>query len=144
MKTILATMIVSFLLLSCTTEPEPLIMGKDACAFCKMTLMDEKFGGEIVTKKGRVYKFDDINCLVSFYNGNKQVSGNTQLVLVVNYADPARLLNAHDALYARSEHIRSPMASLLAAFGTRQQIETHNKDWNGRVMGWQEMTAQFE
>lgn len=144
MKTILATVIVSFLLLSCTTEPEPLIMGKDACAFCKMTLMDKKFGGEIVTKKGRVFKFDDINCLVKFYHGNKPVNGSIGQVLVVDYADPARLLDAQKALYARSEHIRSPMASLLAAFATRQQIEAYNKDRNGRVMGWEEMTAQFE
>ena len=52
----------------CTQEPEPLVYGKDVCQFCKMTLMDHKFGAELVTNKGKVYKFDDINCMLNFYH----------------------------------------------------------------------------
>ena len=55
------------LFLSCNTEPVPLRYGKDACHLCKMTLMDKKFGGELVTGKGKVYKFDDVNCMINFY-----------------------------------------------------------------------------
>ncbi|MCX8489678.1 MAG: hypothetical protein ORN54_01270 [Cyclobacteriaceae bacterium] len=40
------------LFISCSTEPEPLVYGTDICHFCKMTLMDKKFGAELVTKKG--------------------------------------------------------------------------------------------
>jgi copper chaperone NosL len=36
-------------LAACTVEPEPLRFGKDGCHACKMTLMDSKFGAEIVT-----------------------------------------------------------------------------------------------
>ena len=53
---------------SCSTEPEQLQYGTDACHFCKMTLMDKKFGAELVTTKGKVYKFDDLSCFINYYN----------------------------------------------------------------------------
>ena len=61
-------------LASCNTGPQPIKIGVDACAFCKMTIADEKFGGEIITGKNKIYKFDDIHCLLSFKNspGAKQ------------------------------------------------------------------------
>ena len=37
----------------CNPKPEKITFGKDNCAECKMTIMDPKFGGEIVTKKGK-------------------------------------------------------------------------------------------
>jgi len=39
----------------CTVEPEPLVYGADICHTCKMTLMDPKFGAEIITKNGKPY-----------------------------------------------------------------------------------------
>ncbi len=63
-------LLTSIFLLSCKAEPEPLHYGKDACHACKMTLMDKKFGSELVTKKGKVYKFDDTNCMLNFMNSD--------------------------------------------------------------------------
>ena len=51
-------------LVSCTVEEKPIIYGTDDCALCKMLIMDQRYGTEIVTTKGRVYKFDAIECLV--------------------------------------------------------------------------------
>ena len=42
-------------------------MVKTPAYTCKMTLVDKKFGAEVVTKKGKVYKFDDLNCMIKFY-----------------------------------------------------------------------------
>ena len=75
--------IVSFLfLISCSTEPEPLVYGTDICHNCKMTLMDNKFGAELVTKKGKVYKFDDMNCFLNFYNSGYENVDDFQRTLV--------------------------------------------------------------
>ncbi|MDX1911017.1 MAG: hypothetical protein SFV22_06010, partial [Saprospiraceae bacterium] len=51
-------------MVACSTGPEPIRYGQDNCHACKMTLTDRRFGAEIVTKKGKVYKFDDLNCLM--------------------------------------------------------------------------------
>ena len=44
---------------SCSTAPQPIRIGQDNCDFCKMTISDNRFGAEIITKKGKVYIFDD-------------------------------------------------------------------------------------
>ena len=47
-------------------KPEPIAYGKDSCSECKMTIIDPKFGGEIISKKGKIFKFDDTHCLAKF------------------------------------------------------------------------------
>ena len=54
-----ATLLAFFVLTGCNPKPEKIAIGKDACAECKMTIMDPKFGGEIVSKKGKVFKNRD-------------------------------------------------------------------------------------
>ncbi|NJO25793.1 MAG: hypothetical protein HC867_08590 [Bacteroidia bacterium] len=31
-----------------------------------MGMADFRFGGEVITKKGRIYKFDDMRCMIDF------------------------------------------------------------------------------
>ena len=58
------------LISSCSSGPEPLYYKKDSCAFCKMQLIDTKFGAELITEKGKIYKFDDIGCMLDFEQQN--------------------------------------------------------------------------
>jgi copper chaperone NosL len=51
---------------SCSSSgPEKINLNKDDCHNCKMSISDKRFACEIVTEKGRAYKFDDITCLMS-------------------------------------------------------------------------------
>lgn len=100
MRIIAATLLIS--LLSCKAEPEPLRYGEDACHTCKMTLMDKKFGAELVTKKGKVYKFDDVNCMLTFYNSGEIDSREFAYRLVVDFSQPTTLIEAADAFYLKS------------------------------------------
>ena len=65
---------------SCSSQPQPFVAGQDDCHVCKMGLADFKYGGEIITKKGKVYKFDDLRCMVSYIKSNsieeKDISKN--------------------------------------------------------------------
>ena len=56
---------------SCVTkEAEPIKLNSDACEFCKMKISDGKFGAELITSKGRIYKFDDMHCMISYHKEN--------------------------------------------------------------------------
>ncbi|HEY3387683.1 MAG TPA: hypothetical protein VGK46_14315, partial [Saprospiraceae bacterium] len=66
----ISIMLSAAMIIACSQDPEPLRYGKDTCYTCKMTLMDKKFGAELVTAKGKVYKFDDVNCMVNFINSD--------------------------------------------------------------------------
>jgi copper chaperone NosL len=144
MKTILFIGVITACFYSCSVKPEPLNFGKDGCYTCKMTLMDQKFGSEIVTKKGKIYKFDDVNCLISFYKSGYEPVDNIEHTLIVDFLKPGELLEAKTAKFIQSDAIRSPMASQVAAFSGDQNLDSLLKEWNGKVTTWNELLKQFE
>jgi copper chaperone NosL len=130
--------------ISCSTEPEPLNFGKDVCHFCKMTLMDKKFGAELVTKKGKVYKFDDMNCFLNFYNSGAEATENFEHTLVVDFSGAGKLIDATHAFYIKSPEIRSPMDGQVAAFETKASMDKFKKERNGIYLAWGEVQTQYK
>ncbi len=47
-----------------TKEPAKMHWDRDMCARCKMAISERKFAVQGVDTKGKVYKFDDLGCLV--------------------------------------------------------------------------------
>jgi copper chaperone NosL len=131
-------------LVACKIEPEPLQFGKDACHSCKMTLMDNKFGAEIVTSKGKIYKFDDANCMLTFYNSGQVSTDEMQEILIVDFSKPEKLIDARNALFVKSESIKSPMASNVAAFESNEDLKKLNAEWKGILLSWGELQTQFK
>lgn len=132
------------LFLSCSSEPEPLRYGKDACHLCKMTLMDKKFGGELVTEKGKVYKFDDVNCMINFLNSGYLKDETVAHKLIVDYQQQEKLISAEQAFYLKSDEIRSPMASEVAAFETEKDMLKYKTRLKAIYLSWGELTTQFK
>ncbi len=131
-------------IMGCKPQPEPIVFGKDACYACKMMMTDHKFGAELITKKGKVYKFDDLNCMLNYYNSGKEKVEDFEYVLVIDYAQPEKLIDAKNAFYLKSEAIRSPMASEVAAFAVYENAKSRKQEWSAIEMSWGEVVSQFK
>ena len=131
-------------LTSCSAEPSPLQYGKDSCYHCKMTLMDNRFGAEVVSKTGKVFKFDDANCLASFIHSGELKPADISLCLITDFTSPGELIDAKTAYYVRSEQIKSPMASNIAAFGDDVSRESLNNEWQGENLSWDGVINRFK
>ncbi|MBK8557318.1 MAG: nitrous oxide reductase accessory protein NosL [Lewinellaceae bacterium] len=130
-------------LLSCSTGPRPLQYGKDNCSFCKMTLMDQHYGAEIVTKKGKVYVFDDLNCMVRF---EKQALVKSQDIAgryVVDYLHNGVLIDQQTAVFVRSTVLKTPMASGVAAFAQQSDVVDTFSGKNQEILSWEQMLKDF-
>jgi copper chaperone NosL len=143
MRTLL-TAFIAIALVSCAVEPEPLHYGQDACHTCKMTLMDRKFGAELVSAKGKVFKFDDVNCMLTYYHSGETDPAEFSHRLVVDFSDPGKLVDAADAFYLKSSEIKSPMASQVAAFSRKESMENVKKELKGIYLVWGELVTQFK
>ncbi len=134
--------ILSVILFSCKPEPEAIRYGTDSCHTCKMTLMDHKFGAELVTSKGKVYKFDDVNCMVDFSNSGYLNDESISYTLTIDYSQPGRLIPAENAFYLQSDNIRSPMGSGIAAFETDDARQKYNAELKGNMLNWSEVSTK--
>jgi copper chaperone NosL len=116
-------------------EPEPIQINKDHCAFCKMTIADARFAAELITEKGRVYKYDDLLCLKHYMSENTATKYRS--LWVGNFNQGSELLDATSAHYVFSDQIKSPMRGDIAAFATLEEAEVLAKSFNTSVSDWQ-------
>jgi copper chaperone NosL len=138
MKALKAVMIIIvFTLAACSHVPEPILYGKDACAHCKMTIMDKRFAAEVMTEKGKTFKFDAAECMVAFLRENPTVTDDAKSTfLVSDFTHPGQLTDARNAWFLRDSSFSSPMGGNLAAFSTRSFAEAAKKDRAARIYNW--------
>lgn len=137
-----ALIIISVLFLSlasCMPEkPKPIALNTDACEFCKMTISNGKFGAEIITKKGRVFKFDDLGCMVQFSK-----SQEVQSFYVSEYLSDNQLIPAETAHFIKGEEIGSPMRGNFAAFASPEQQDEYAQKLKAKPMSWTEVYNSY-
>lgn len=137
---LLTLLFISLILTSCTIEPQPIKMG-DTCAFCIMGVADNRFGAELITKKGKIYKFDDAHCLLEFMNANTVPKEERKSILFVDFEAPHGFLEAENAFLLKSVDLRSPMGSNIAAFKTSEQLKESQAKLGGEMVEWSSLAT---
>ncbi len=140
MKKIL--MLLSFIVLiiaACSKQPEPINYAEDECEFCKMIVMDKRYGAELVTDKGKIFKFDSIECLIGYLQNKNLTKENYSSVWVGNYANPGNLIEAENALYLKNEEMRSPMGLNVLAVENQDQLNKIINQFGGKQLKWNDL-----
>ena len=129
---------------ACTTGPEPIRFGKDECFHCKMTLTDKRFGAEIVTQKGKVFKFDDLNCLVGYLHSGAIAPDQIALTLAVDFKKNGSFVDVHQGIFLQNEAIKSPMRGDVASFSDKKDLEAVKTEvGGGKELSWEEVQNVF-
>ncbi|MEI7734457.1 MAG: nitrous oxide reductase accessory protein NosL [Ferruginibacter sp.] len=129
-------------LLSCNTAPEPIKVGTDNCYFCKMTISDDRFGAEIVTTKGKVYKFDDTHCILSYLKSKYLPEANIKTIYLTNFSGQHQLLNTQKIFLLKSELLHSPMNGNIAAFENADSLKLMQQKFPGEIVNWEVLLKQ--
>lgn len=137
MKTLIKIFPVILLLFSCSSKPEPINYGSDACHFCKMTIVDKTHAAQAVSSKGKQFKYDAIECMVNDINMNQNTDMAT--LLVANYLNAGEMLPAEKAHFIISSGIPSPMGGNLSATASRQEAEQLQNEHGGDLFNWNEL-----
>ncbi|MBS1951855.1 MAG: hypothetical protein OJF59_001492 [Cytophagales bacterium] len=133
-----------FLLTACSVSPEKLKYNQDNCSFCKMTLVDEKFGAELVTAKGKIFKFDDIKCMVLFLN-TPEGKNEYAYQLATDYSLKSNeLIPVKNALYLHAQELRSPMGGNIASFANQPDLQLVQNVMHGQVLNWEQVMQAFQ
>ena len=129
------------MLAACNREPAPIFWGDDACHHCRMTLMEQGFAAQRITRTGKVLKFDAIECLLADIQSSRLTDDEN--VFVSDRSLPGSpLFAAQSALYLSSERIQSPMGGGLAAFASRDSARAFQARLGGDLMTWEDLRGR--
>ncbi len=124
-----------FSLSSCSGQgPEPIVTGRDHCAGCKMAIADNRFACELITSKGRVYKFDDLHCLVGYVKQQPAETGSRYYVS--DFHAPEQLIDLEHAVIVLNEAFRSPMGGNMAAFKDQSEAGKTGDISTLKILNW--------
>ena len=132
-------MLLSLFILSCSIGPKPINYGADACDFCRMTIVDKQHAAQLVTKTGKAFKYDAIECMLKEWEHPE-----VRHYLVADYANPGVLTDASDAAYLISQEIPSPMGEFLTAFESVDKRNETVQNVSGTALDWKALKVEFE
>jgi copper chaperone NosL len=128
-------LLIPILFISCNAQPDPIDYGHDDCSYCKMTIVDKAHSAQLVTKKGKQYKYDAIECMVRNVLAVPELSVKSKMY-VANYKNPGKIIDAKKASYIISPKIKSPMGANLSAVHDVKEANNLVKINGGNTYTW--------
>ena len=133
-------LIASLCFISCTVTPSKMNYGVDSCHNCSMTIVDQQHAAQLMTKKGKNYKFDASECMLQSLSEFEEAE--ISLYLVAYYKQPGKLLDATKATFIISPNIPSPMRGNISALSTQIQAEKLKESHSGELYTWEELQTK--
>jgi copper chaperone NosL len=127
------------LLTACKPKPEPINYGGDECELCRMRIMDDRYGAELVTPKGKVYKFDSIECLIGYSLNKNLIGDENHLMFISDFSKPGELVDARKSFYIHNNNFRSPMGLNVSAFANDSEQLKFLTENSGEKLNWIEV-----
>ena len=125
-------------LTSCDKSPQAINYGEDECHFCRMGIVDATHAAQVVTKKGRNYKFDATECMIDFLRTEMEEEKMLH-VLSANLKEPGTLISVYEATFIISEYIPSPMGAFLSALSSKEEAKNLQEESGGKLYTWDEV-----
>lgn len=129
---------------SCNVQPEPFKLGTDVCYMCKMGIVDLKFGSQIITKKGKVYKFDDIGCMIRLLKSGTFDSNAIKTMVVADFSHPNTFIPVDQSTFVSGQEIKSPMNFNLAAYTKESDANRNFENSAIKFYNWNVIYQQIE
>lgn len=97
--------------------PEALAVGRESCAFCRMTISQADFASQVLMPGELPLFFDDLGCLHAYLTSTTPPQGGKPAVFVIDRRTKA-WVPAPSAVFARVPGLATPMGSQLVAHAT--------------------------
>jgi copper chaperone NosL len=124
------------------TGPPDLRFGRDECAECKMSIVDEKSAAaaRVRTQQGAdILLFDDIGCLLDLERNDPELEVRERWTR--DYGN-RQWVKAEQANYLFSEKIRTPMGSWIAAYAAPADAAAARTEFGGDTLTYVQLAAR--
>ncbi|MCG2431874.1 nitrous oxide reductase accessory protein NosL [Aequorivita xiaoshiensis] len=140
---VIQLLLISLVFAACNIQPKPINYGSDACYYCDMTIVDRQHAAQMVTAKGKAYKYDAIECMVHSLQDEFK---DTEMAykIVANLNNPSELIDASNASYLVSENLQSPMGANLSAFTNIEEAQKAQETFTGKIYNWNDIQKHLK
>lgn len=107
-----------------------------------MAIVEKSHVAQLVTKKGKNYKFDSSECMIQFLNENIKEEEMLH-ILSADYIHPGHLIDVKEATFLISKKIPSPMGEFLSAFRNQEEAKSIQNDFGGTLYNWKEVKEEI-
>lgn len=135
MKKLLLGFAMLFTMISCgQKEPQPIKLNSDSCDFCKMTIANAQYAAQLITDKGRVYKFDDLSCMIQY---TKENNGLPNARLFINdYLNANLFAPVEEAFLLKGGIIHGPMGGKVVGFKNKTDAQNYESKLQAEPIEW--------
>lgn len=137
----LTIVIVAGFIAACEPEARPINFGEEACSYCHMTIVDERYAAQLVSSTGKVHSFDAVECMLNY---KQEHSREWSMQRVCNYHSPGKLMPAEQAFYLRSEELPSPMGAYITPVAPREKAEALQNKHGGELYDFPALHNNFQ
>lgn len=127
------------MLMACSTDPSPFRLGVDQCSYCNMTISNPRFGTQVITQKGKTYKYDDITCMLSDLKEGNVNKSDVKMFYAADFSRKLDLIEIENSTLVKHESIRSPMNSNIAIFSDGKDADNYIRSNSGSIISWKEL-----
>lgn len=137
----ISLLIIALLFIGCSNKVQQINYAQDACDFCRMSIVDKAHASQLVSDKGKNFKFDAIECMLHYMGENPHNTYSHMLVAVLT--NPGELIDANKATYIISKDIPSPMGASLSAVRVKSDAQKIVEQQSGEIYSWNEIFKKF-
>jgi len=130
-------------------EARPVRVGVDVCPYCNMTVIDARYAAQMVTRTGKVYSYDAIECLVDHLNGYGGPRVEPRELYAADFAASTAKAAAekpvNELVFLYHRRIRTPMGGGLVAFAQSEDADRFVRErrlGGVRRLTWAELVAE--
>ena len=105
-----------------------------------MVITDPRYGTEILTEKGKAYKFDSFECLIDY---SKENTLEVHKHLVTSFDQPRKLIDGANCYVLQCEAMPSPMGRNLTVFQNESTAKEISETKGGKVLPLNQALTQF-
>ncbi len=125
-----------FLLFNCQHQPDPIHYGLDQCEYCKMTIVEELYGGVRLTDKGKRFTFDSVECLAADYLDLAVAERSQHSYYLADFEHPGELIPLDSAIFVHAVRLPSPMGLNLSAHSDARVADHVAEMYFGSSLSW--------
>lgn len=130
------------LLWSCQPKEQSIDYGVEACSYCRMNIVDERYGSQLISTTGKTYSFDAIECMLHYKQ--EQTDTEWKLELVTDFNLPAKLIPAQEVMVVRTKTLPSPMGMYLTAVKGEAEAQELLNTHKGELYSYPEVVEELE